>query len=111
VPNEIRKAADLRAAPVVAKLKKRYCKIPKVPRFNWPEDLFTRWHGDALYFVVVMRTPNGLSPILEMHAARLEHAGAGKFNLAVPMRKGWNTILTNASVVECLTEIGESISL
>jgi hypothetical protein len=46
-----------------------------------------------------------------MHAARMEHAGEGKFNLAVPMRRGWNTVMKNKSPEECLKEINESISL
>ncbi|MDB5344316.1 MAG: hypothetical protein JWP89_2693 [Schlesneria sp.] len=110
VPDEIREMVDLKAAPVVAMLKRRYCKTPEVPRFNWPEDLFTRWHRDALYFVVVIRTPHGRPPTFEAHAARMEHVGGGKFNLAVPMRKGWNTFMNNATLEACLEEVSESIS-
>ena len=103
----MRAAIDAQVAPVVAALKKRCCKKPKVPELNWPDDLFTRWHRDALYFVLVMRTPDGHPPTFETHAARMEHAGDGKFNLAVPMRRGWNTVTRNASPEECLEEINE----
>ena len=111
VADDVREAVDALAAPVVAKLKKRYCKTPNNPQFNWPDDLFTRWHRDALYFVVVMRTPHGRPPTFETHAARMEHTGNGKFNLAVPMRRGWNTIKKNASPEECFKEISEYMCL
>lgn len=109
VADDVREAVDALAAPVVTKLKKQYCKTPKNPKFNWPDKLFTRWHRDALYFVVVMRTPHGRPPTFEMHAARLEHAGDGKFNLAVPTRRGWNTIKDYATPEECLKEISKYV--
>lgn len=109
VADDVREAVDAQVAPLVAKLKKRLCKKPKNPRFNWPDNLFTRWHRDALYFVVVMRTPHGQPPTFETHAARMEHAGRGKFNLAVPMRRGWNTMKRKATPEECLKEIVEYV--
>jgi|GEM_PF-2064649 len=109
VPGDVREAVDALVAPVVANLKKRYCKTPKSPQFNWLDDLFTRWHRDALYFVVLMRTPHGRPLTFETHAARMEHAGDGKFNLAVPMRRGWNTIKKDATPEECLKEISEYV--
>ena len=94
---------------MVAELKQRCCKKPKNLQFNWSDDLFTRWHRNALYLVLVMRTPHGRPPTFETHAARMEHAGGCMFNLAVPMRRGWNTVLRNASIEECLGEISELI--
>ncbi len=111
VPDDVREAVDAQAALVVDALKKRFCKKPKNPQFNWCDDLFTRWHRDALYFVVIMRTPQGHPPTFETHAARMEHLGDGKFNLAVPMRRGWNTIMRDARPEECLKEIGQSVYL
>jgi hypothetical protein len=109
VADEVREAIDAQVASVVAKLKQRFCKKPKNPQLNWPDDLFTRWHRDALYFVLVMRTPHGRPPTFETHAARMEHAGNGKFNLAVPMRRGWNTVERNASPEECLEAVDDLI--
>jgi hypothetical protein len=111
VAEDVRETIDALVAPVVALLKARLCKRPRNPRFNWPADLFTRWHREALYLVVVMRTPHGRPPTFEMHAARMEHAGKSKFNLAVPMRRGWSTILKNATPKECLKEISEIVWL
>ena len=110
VQDDVREAVSAQAALVVAEMKKRFRKPPKNTPINWPDDLLTRWHRDALYFVVVMRTPHGLPPTFETHAARMEHAGGGKFNLAVPMRRGWNTFKRKASPEECLTEIKQSVS-
>jgi hypothetical protein len=107
----VRNWVDAQAALVVAKLKKRCCKKPKNPQFNWCEEIFARWHRHALYFVVVMRTPHGRPPTFETHAARLEHAGEGKFNVAVPMRRGWNTVKRGASPEECLKVIDELVYL
>ena len=106
--DEVREAVDQQAAAVVAKLKGRFRKPAEGSLLNWAEDLFTRWHRDALYLVVVMRTPHGHPPTFETHAARMEHAGGGKFNVAVPMRRGWNTFKRNLSPEECLKEIVQS---
>lgn len=106
---DLREVIDAQAIPLVAAIKKRICKKPKNPVFNWPEDFFTRWHRDTLYFVVVMRTPHGEPPTFKTHSARMEHAGDGKFNLAVPMRRGWNTVLHDASPKKCLKEVSAFI--
>jgi len=58
-----------------------------------------------------MRTPHDRPPTFESHVARMEHAGDGKFNLAVPMRRGWNTFKRDLSVEECLEEIPQMVYL
>jgi hypothetical protein len=40
----------------------------------------------------------------------MEYAGDGRFNLALPMRRGWNTIKKDAEPAQCLKEISESVS-
>lgn len=109
VTDEVRDAVNAQAAVVVVKLKERFLKPAENTLINWADDLFTRWHRDALYFVVVMRTPHGHPPTFETHVARMEHAGEGRFNVAVPMRRGWNTFKRNASPDECLKEIAQSV--
>jgi hypothetical protein len=111
VTDDLREAVDAQAAQLVANLKKRFRRKPRNPKFNWADDLFTRWHRDALYFVIMMRTPHGHPPTFESHAARMEPAGKGRFNVAVPMRRGWNTLLRRASLEACLKEIGQSVYL
>ena len=109
VAKELRLMIDCQVAPIVAILKKRHCKRSKFTMLNWPDDLFTRWHRNALYIVVVMRTPHGRPETFETHAAKLECAGDDKFNLAVPMRRGWNTFLYGVTLEKCLEEIEETI--
>jgi len=111
VPDDLKESILEDVAPIVADLKKRFCKRPKNPKFNWPDDLFVRWHRDSLYFVVIMRTPHDRPPTFESHVARMEHARNGKFNLAVPMRRGWNTFKRDLSVEECLKEIPQMVYL
>ena len=50
----VRRAVDAQLPPIIAQLKQQICKKPKNPQFNSPEDVFARWHRDALYFVVVL---------------------------------------------------------
>lgn len=98
------------AAKVVSQLKRR-CKKPKNSNFNWPEDVFVRWHREALYFVAVIRTPHDRPPTFETHVGRLEHVGNGKFNFAVPARRGWITVIENESDENCLGQAGDFIVL
>jgi hypothetical protein len=109
VPDDVRERVDAQAAVMVADAKKRFRKPRKSTLINWADDLFTRWHREALYFVVVMRTPHGHPPTFESHAARMEHAGGGKFDVAMPMRKGWNTFKRKASIEERMAEVSRSI--
>ena len=109
VPDDVRKAMDAQAAAVIASVKKRFRKPHNNTLMNWADDLFTRWHREAIYFVVVMRTPHGHPPTFETHAARMEHAGGGKFDVAIPMRKGWNTLKRKAPIEECLKQVSRSI--
>jgi hypothetical protein len=105
VADDVRAAIDAQVPGVLADIRKRICKKPKRPILNWPQDIFARWHRNALYIVIVMRTPHGRPPTFETHAARMEHTGDGGFNLAVPMRRGWNTITEDASPENCLKEL------
>jgi hypothetical protein len=106
----VREAVDTLVAQVVATLKRKLREKPKKPRFSFPVDLFTRWHRDALYCVIVMRTADGPPATFEIRAARMEYAGNGKFNFAVPMRRGWNTFKRGVTPAERVDELGELIS-
>lgn len=98
-----------RATATLENLKTRFCKTPKQPQFNWCHDIFLRWHRDALYFVALFRTPHGQPPEFEVHVARLEHAGDRKFNFAVPIRRGWNTIERGFSIEDALKEVENGV--
>lgn len=109
VSSDIKSSIDEQAAVVVSKLKKRCCNGQRHEKLNWCVDIFVRWYRDALYFVAVMETPHGPPPTFEVHVARMEHVGQGKFNVAVPMRRGWNTVEQKLSPEECLEKIGELV--
>ena len=111
VPDEVQSSIDNKASAVVADLKRRLCKGRQNRTFNWCVDIFVRWHREALYFVAVMQTPHGRPPTFETHLARMEHVGGGQFNVAVPMRRGWNTNKRNVSQEECLKQISELVYL
>jgi hypothetical protein len=111
VSSEIKFSVEEQAAAVVASLKKRCCKGQRHENLNWCVDILVRWHRDALYFVALMQTPHGRPPTFQVNVARMEHVGNGKFNVAVPMRRGWNTVDRKLSPEECLEKIGELIYL
>jgi hypothetical protein len=111
VSSESKSLIDGQVAAVVARLKKRCCKGQRHQRLNWCVDILVRWYRDALYFVAVMQTPHGSPPTFQVNVARMEHVGQGKFNVAVPMRRGWNTVEQKLSPEECLERIGELIYL
>lgn len=92
----------------MAALKKRFPQ-KKDRLFNWPIDIFVRWHHNSLYFVVVLKTPHGQPPEFEYKAARITPTSTGKFELAFPMRRGWNMFLKQASSEKCLKELREGI--
>ncbi len=105
VKADVRADVDTQIAPIITRLKRRICRKPKQSTFNWPDDLLTRWHRDALYVVVVMRTPHGLPPTFETRLARLKRLRNGRFDLAVPVRKGWSTIVANDTLNNCLLNL------
>jgi len=57
---------------------------PKNPRFNYVEDIFTKWHGRYFYFMAKYACPgpDRISPFFEIGFARLEYIGGNRFDLA-----------------------------
>jgi len=108
----LKSRADLVAgnqvSPVLVELKKQFPK-KKDRLFNWPIDIFVRWRQNSLYFVLVLKTPHGRPPTFESKIARMTPTSSGKFELAFPMRRGWNTFLKQASLEKCLKELREGI--
>jgi hypothetical protein len=106
--DEARKKLMVVISPVLAALKKKFPR-KKDRIYNWPIDVFIRWHQSTLYFVAVMKTPHGEPPTFECKVARLTPNSTGKFDLAFPMRRGWNTFVKQASLATCLKEIREGV--
>lgn len=57
---------------------------PGNPRFNYLEDIFTKWRGRYFYFMAKYASPgpNSISPFFEIGFARLEFIGDNRFDLA-----------------------------
>lgn len=89
--DDVRQVVEAQLPPIIAKLKQRHCQRPKYPQFNWPDDVFARWHRDALYFVVVMRTPHG-GPATGKPMAWMISATP---NRVKPTSPGWGEYLKN----------------
>ena len=83
----LKSRADLVAgnqvSPVLVELKKRFPK--KQDRlFNWPIDIFVRWHQNSLYFVLVLKTQHGQPPTFESKVARMTPLAPASSNWRFP---------------------------
>lgn len=107
VSDKVRTAVDAAAGRLIAPIRDGIPPKPRKSLLNWWCDVFPRWRRESLYFVLVYRTPHGRPPTFEVHAARMEHVGGGKFDVAVPMRRGWNTVKRRASVEVSLKFVDE----
>jgi len=91
-------------------LKPRYVTPPKSTDFNYPIDIWTKWHGSFFYFGSTWASPgpDRIAPTFEIRFARLGYVGDQKFNLAYFRHtEKWHTIFTNLTLDECLRLIGD----
>jgi hypothetical protein len=112
VPQVVKYDLSVRAQNLVdSELKPKHIKpAPKVPRFNYIVDIFTKWHGRFFYFVskYACPGPNALSPFFEVGFARLEYQRNGRFNLAYMRHTGqWWQINTDLTLNNALAVIRE----
>ena len=112
VPDELKKEVQAKADCLVEKvLKLKYIKPPpKKPQWNYPIELWTKWHGCFFYFGSTWASPgpNQIAPSFENRFARLEYIGGRRFNLAYFRHTGeWWTIHKGLSLSKCLKLIGE----
>lgn len=78
---------------------------PENPRFNYIDDIFTKWHGRYFYFMVkyACSGPRCISPFFEIGFARLEFVGDNRFDLAYFRHTGkWWPIFSAMTVDEAL---------
>lgn len=78
---------------------------PENPRFNYIEDIFTKWHGRYFYFMAkyACSGPSCISPFFEIGFARLEFVGDNRFDLAYFRHTGkWWPIFSAMTVDEAL---------
>ena len=112
VPDNLKKEVQTKGNDLVANvLKARYITPPPVESdFNYPIDIWTKWHGCFFYFGSTWASPgpNRIAPTFEVRFARMEYVGDQRFNLAYFRHTDeWQTILADLTVDECLKLIGD----
>ena len=78
---------------------------PRNPRFNYIEDVFTKWRGRYFYFTAKYASPapDCISPFIEVGFARLELIGDNRFDLAYFRHTGkWWPVFSGLTVDEAL---------
>lgn len=81
---------------------------PKDPQWNYPADIFTKWHQRYFYFCSTWRSPspNAISDYFESRFARLEYAGDDRFNMAYMRHTGqWWETFQGFTLDQCIEEI------
>jgi hypothetical protein len=110
VPESLKAAVKCEADEFVESfLKPRFIKPPpKDYEWNYPVDIFTKWHQRYFYFCSTWRSPgpNAISEFFEVRFARLEYAGDEKFNMAYMRYTGqWWEIFQDLTLDQCIEEI------
>jgi hypothetical protein len=110
VPADLKKEVQAKADKLVEKvLRPRYIKPPpRKPKFNYPIELWTKWHGSFFYFGSTWASPfpNQISSTFEVRFARLEYIDNRRFDLAYFRHtEEWQTILADLTLNECLKSI------
>jgi hypothetical protein len=83
---------------------------PAEPKYNYPMDIFTKWHGRYLYFCARYNCPfpDAVSPSFETKFARLEYITGDLFNLAYMRHTGsWQEIAAGWTLSECFKALSE----
>lgn len=111
VPDDLKAEVERMAGELVEKvLKPAYIKPPpKEHRWNYPIDIWTKWHRSFFYFSSTWASPGptALSPTFELGFARLEYVGNRHFNLAYFRHTDkWWEIAEGLTLKECLEMIG-----
>jgi hypothetical protein len=112
VPDNLKKEVQAKADDLIEKvLRVKYIKPPpEKPRWNYPIELWTKWHRSFFYFGSTWASPgpNQIAPTFEVRFARLEYVGDRRFNLAYHRHtEEWWTIHEGLTLGECLRLIGE----
>jgi hypothetical protein len=111
VPEALKKEVQTKADELVEMLKPKYIKPPpKKPRWNYPTDIWTKWHHSFFYFGSTWASPgpNRIAPTFEHRFARMEYVGGRRFNLAYFRHTSeWWTIHKNLTLDLCLKLVGE----
>ncbi len=112
IPDSLKQELRTKGNDLVERvLMPRYITAPPADTdFNYPIEIWTKWHGSFFYFGSTWASPgpNRTAPTFEVRFARLEYAGERKFNLAYFRHtEKWHTIFADLTVDECLKLIGD----
>ena len=107
VPDDLKKEVQTKADDLVAKelTPKDIKPPPKRPRWNYPIELWTKWHRSFFYFGSTWASPgpNRIASTFEVRFARLEYVGDRRFSLAYFRHTDeWLTIYNGLTLGRCL---------
>jgi len=107
VPDALKQELSVKANALVEEyIRPKHVKpAPKNPRFNYIEDIFTKWRGRYFYFMAKYASPapNHISPFFEVGFARLEFIGDNRFDLAYFRHTGkWWPVFSELTIDEAL---------
>ena len=107
VPDALKRELSVKANALIEEyIRSEHVKPPpKNPRFNYIEDIFTKWRGRYFYFMAKYASPapNRISPFFEVGFARLEFIGDNRFDLAYfRYTEKWWPVFSGLTVDEAL---------
>lgn len=87
-------------------LKPRFLPEIRPTQFNYPIDIFGKWHGGKYRFVQRFRSdrPEALAPQFDRPFARIEYVGHDRFDVSYFRHTGeWWTVYRGVSLAEALS--------
>lgn len=88
-------------------LKPRFLPEIRPTAFNYPIDIFGKWHGGKYRFIQRFRNDdpeNALDPEFDSPFARIEYVGRGRFDVSYFRHTGqWWTVYRGVSLAEALS--------
>lgn len=109
LPESLKAEVEKEAEALMQEWRLRYIKEPpKEKRFNYIEELYTKWYRNYFYFCAryACPGPEAISPHFEVRFTRLEYIGDGLLNLAFMRHTGqWVEVETELSVAKCFQSI------
>ncbi len=112
VPASLKTDVQLKANELVEKiLKPKNIQAPPAPdefQHNYIADIYTKWYRHYFYFCAkyCVPGPNALTPFFEAKFARLEYAGANRFNLSFMRYTGeWVEVYPGLTLEKSLSAV------
>lgn len=110
-PAEEKAAIAAACAKFIAEvLKPRFLPAICPTEFNYPIDIYGKWHGNKYRFIELFRSDRPDATVIEFEApfARLGYVGRDRFDLSYHRHTGqWWCLYRSVSLIESLTLIEE----